>query len=61
MGIVMGIPNVEKPKYEVMKTDGPIEIRQYEPMIIAQVTTHGDRREALNAGFRYTGILHIVP
>ena len=48
----MGIPSVEEPKYEILKSDGPIEIRKYQPMIIAQVTTQGERREALNAGFR---------
>lgn len=44
--------DIEKPNYEVIESDGPIELRQYEPMIVAEVTHTGDRRRALNAGFR---------
>ncbi|MEE3003182.1 MAG: heme-binding protein [Pseudomonadota bacterium] len=46
------VSNVEQPKYKVIKADGDIELRQYEPMIIATVTVKGDRKEAINEGFR---------
>lgn len=44
--------DVEKPDYEVVKSDGDIEIRRYEPMIIAEVEVEGARKEAINDGFR---------
>ena len=44
--------DVETPKYEVVKSQGSIEIRQYEPMIIAQVQVNGKREEAIGDGFR---------
>lgn len=44
--------NVEQPKYDVVSTDGAMEIRSYAPMIVAEATTTGARREAINEGFR---------
>ena len=44
--------DIEKPAYAVVETDGPVELRDYQPMIVAEVTHTGDRRQALNAGFR---------
>ena len=43
---------VEKPNYQVIATEENIEIRYYEPMIIAEVEVKGKRKEAINAGFR---------
>ena len=42
----------EKPDYTVIKTDGKFEIREYPPMILAEVTVEGDRRTANSRGFR---------
>ncbi len=43
---------VEQAKYEVVENHGPIEIRDYVPIIIAEVEMPGDRREAIKDGFR---------
>lgn len=43
---------IEKPDYTVIQEDGKIEIREYPPMIIAEVTVEGDRKEAANKAFR---------
>ena len=42
----------EKPNYTIVKTDGKIEIRDYPPMILAEVRVEGDRRTANSRGFR---------
>lgn len=44
--------NVATPAYEVARTDGKIEIRQYPELVIAEITTRGTRRDAVSAGFR---------
>ena len=43
---------VEEIKYDVVKTDGNIEIRDYKPVVIAEVTVEGTRREAPSTAFR---------
>ena len=43
---------VEQPKYTVLESEGEIEVRQYEPMIVAEVEVRGERMKALNQGFR---------
>ena len=43
---------VEQPKYQVLESQGNIEIRDYAPMIVAEVTVRGERMKALNQGFR---------
>lgn len=42
----------EMPAYRVTATDGAREVREYGPRIVAEVTVEGDRRAAINAGFR---------
>lgn len=42
----------EIPPYTVEQTLGAVEIRRYAPHIVAEVTVEGDRRAALNQGFR---------
>jgi len=44
----------EEPKYQVIMSDpqSAIEIRQYAPFLIAQVTAEGDMDEASSRGFR---------
>ena len=43
---------VEQPKYKVLESQGDIEIREYAPMIAAEVEVRGERTKALNQGFR---------
>ncbi len=46
------VSSVEQPKYQVLSTDGQIEIREYSPIIVAEVIVQGGRKEAINQGFR---------
>ena len=43
---------VEQAKYAVVESYDDLEIRDYAPMIVAQVTVTGPREEAIRAGFR---------
>ena len=43
---------VEQPKYEVLSTKGGIEVRQYSPMILAEVEVSGERKDAIREGFK---------
>ncbi len=42
----------ETPKYTVDRVDGAIEVRDYAPRIMAEVSVTGSRSAAINAGFR---------
>lgn len=42
----------EKPNYTVIMEDGKFEVRDYPPMILAEVKVTGDRDQAANRGFR---------
>ena len=44
--------NVEQPKYKVLRSKGNIELREYEPVIIAEVEVSGERKEAIRQGFK---------
>jgi hypothetical protein len=44
--------NVEQAKYNVIVTHGAIELRDYDPMIVAEVSVSGDREKAIGDGFR---------
>ncbi|NEX21414.1 heme-binding protein [Thiorhodococcus mannitoliphagus] len=48
---VFVVQNVETPDYEVVRQEGPFEIRQYPPLVVAEVARKGSRKEALSAGF----------
>lgn len=43
---------IEEPKHRVLETVGNIELREYEPSLLAEVETTGERSAAINAGFR---------
>jgi hypothetical protein len=42
----------EEPDYQVLESDGAIEIRRYKPMVTAGTEQRGQRSQALNDGFR---------
>ncbi|NEV62737.1 SOUL family heme-binding protein [Thiorhodococcus minor] len=48
---VLIVQNVETPDYEVVRKEGPFEIRQYPSLVVAEVARKGTRKEALSAGF----------
>ena len=55
IGVVVVGPimsNVETPDYEIVQSEGAIEIRQYDPMLIAEVQMSGKREDAIGDGFR---------
>ena len=43
---------VEQPGYKVKHSEGAVEIRNYGPMIVAEVEVKGERKAAINEGFR---------
>ncbi len=45
------VQNVETPEYQVVERDGPFEIRDYPPLVVAEVARRGERKDALSAGF----------
>ena len=44
--------NIETPAYVVVKQQEPFEIRQYQPMLIAEVIVNGKRKQAATSGFK---------
>ena len=44
--------NVEQPQYKVVDMDRGFEIRDYPPMIVAEVDVSGERKTAIGEGFR---------
>lgn len=43
---------IEEPAFEVVRTDGPNELRQYRPFVVAEVLVDGDMDTASSRGFR---------
>lgn len=43
---------VEQPRYDVVRREGPFELRSYAAMIAAEVEVQGDREPAIQEGFR---------
>ena len=54
VGVLAGplMSDVERPDYEIVQSDNNIEIREYGPMIIAEVEVDGKREDAIRNGFR---------
>ena len=50
---------LEKPKFSIAFSSGSIHVRNYSPMVAAQINTNGERYDGLRAGFiplaRYIG------
>lgn len=44
--------DVEQPKYTVVQAAGEVEIREYAPMVVAEVETTGAREDAIRQGFK---------
>lgn len=45
------IQNVEKPDYQVVAQDGDFELRDYPPLVVAEVSGSGSRQQSLSQGF----------
>jgi hypothetical protein len=43
---------IEEPKFDVVLSEGPFEVRHYAPMLVAEAFVEGDMDEASNKGFR---------
>lgn len=54
LGALIGkvMSRVEQPKYKVLASKINIELREYEPMMIAEVEVLGERKEAIRRGFK---------
>lgn len=46
------VSNVEQANYMVIEKQGNLEIRDYSPMIVAEAEASGERKMAINQGFR---------
>jgi effector-binding domain-containing protein len=44
--------DIKIPHYAVIKKEGAIELRRYQPMIVAQIEVKGARNVAINKGFK---------
>jgi hypothetical protein len=44
--------NVEQPDYKLVTSKENIEIRDYAPMILAEVEVYGERKQAISEGFK---------
>lgn len=44
--------HVEQPNYKLIRSEGNIEIRDYSPMILAEVEVSGERKQAIREGFK---------
>lgn len=52
LGPEVAMAKTAEPPFDVTAKDGDIEVRRYQPMVVAEVEMSGDRDTAINAGFR---------
>lgn len=55
LGLVIMAPAahaVEEPRWTLVYEDGPFQIRDYAPTVVAETRVSGERGAAINAGFR---------
>ena len=50
--VPMTVMATEEPKYELIEKSGKFELRQYQPMLIAEVLVDGNMDQASGIGFR---------
>jgi len=50
--VPMTVMATEEPKYELIEKSGKFELRQYQPMLIAEVLVDGNMDQASGTGFR---------
>jgi hypothetical protein len=48
---IWNVKTVERPEYQRVEADGAIELRDYPPLIVAEVDTRGDRQQSVRRGF----------
>lgn len=51
LAFVYVVQNVETPDYVVVEHDGDLELRDYPPLVVAEVQRDGSRQKGLSAGF----------
>ena len=51
LAAAMYIDNVEHPDYQILISDGDIEVRNYDSIIVAEISGRGERREAVSQAF----------
>jgi len=49
---LFGVRTEENPQYDVVQTDGKVEVRRYKPYVIARTTVSGDYKKAQGEAFR---------
>jgi hypothetical protein len=50
--MVVGVRTVEQTDYKVLRAEGDMEVRLYEPYLVAQTQIEGELKQASNEGFR---------
>lgn len=51
VGSVMS--QVNEPKFNIIRSDGAIQVRDYPPLVVAEVHVEGQRNQAISKGFRF--------
>lgn len=49
---VFGIRSAEEPNYQILNDDGPIQIRQYPALVVAQTEVNADYKNSSSQGFQ---------
>ena len=51
---------IEEPEYAVLESSGPLELRSYNSVIVAETLVSGSMDEASSAGFRLISDLSLI-